>query len=742
MKIMKSLRYRLIFMGALLAGVMALTCQVASAGNEIRPKIGLVLSGGGARGAAHIGVLKVLEDLNVPIDYIAGTSMGSIVGGLYAAGMPLAEIESIVTSMDWDGMLTDSPPRNERTFRRKQDDVLYLVKSKPGFKDGKLQFPSGLIQGQNIDLFFRSITLQLAGIHSFDDLSIPFHCVATDISTGNAVVLDSGDLALSMRASMSVPAIFAPVEINGSLLVDGGLSNNLPVDVVRGMGAEIVIAVDISTPLLPRNKISNILTITAQLTGFLTRKATEVQIASLTDQDILIVPDLADIETGAFKRVKEAITRGTAGALVQKEKLVKLSLQVNKPFENAARREPIGDDRPVIDFITFDNRSHLRESVIRSYITVETGIPLDLDRLEADIARLYGLELFELIQYQLVKEDGRTGLLIKTIERSWGPNYLQLGISLSSSNQDQSYFNLGASYLKTGLNSLGGEARFAFQIGREPAFGIDYFQYLDPNSRYFVQPRIAIIENDLNVFEDGDQIAEYTNDRWIGELALGRETGNWGEVRLGWRAYLGDAEIKIGDPAYPDYDFTGSELFAKLSYDTLDSLNFPNYGALAHLEYTISLESLGADSDFEQIQFAAFGVKTWGRNTLFGGGRFSTTLGSDAPPQNLFQQGGLFNLSGFYDDELSGQHEGLIEAGGFRKINTLNLFPIYIGGSIECGNVWDAGSDISFDSTILAGSVFIGVDTFLGPIMIAYGHAEGGRYAIYFSLGKVIISGY
>jgi NTE family protein len=258
-----------------------------------RPKIGLVLSGGGARGAAHIGVLEVLEEMHIPIDCIVGTSMGSIVGGLYASGMSPAEINEALATIDWEDAFNDNIPREDRSFRRKRDDDLYLIKHKPGIgDDGKIKLPTGFLQGQKIDLIFKELTLPVSDIKNFDQLNIPFRAVATDITTGEMVVFSSGDLAKSMRASMSIPGIFAPMEMDGRLLVDGGVSNNLPVDVARDMGAEIVIVVDISTPLKKREELTSALSITAQLTGILTRRNTEAQIATLSDKDILIVPPL------------------------------------------------------------------------------------------------------------------------------------------------------------------------------------------------------------------------------------------------------------------------------------------------------------------------------------------------------------------------------------------------------------------------------------------------------------------
>ena len=277
-----------------------------------RPKVGLALSGGGARGVAHIGVLKVLEERRIPVDYIAGTSMGSIVGGLYASGMSAQELETLVTRIDWADAFSDWIPRKDRSFRRKRDDDLYLVKNKPGISGLRLKFPPGIIDGQKIDLLLKRCSLPVVGVRDFDDLAIPFRAVAADLVTGEAVVLGRGDLALAMRASMSIPIVFAPREVDGRLLADGGISKNLPIDVVRGMGADIVIAVDISTPLQNREQLQSVLAITDQLTGIMTRRDVDEQIASLSEDDVFIQPDLGDITTASFGRAGDAVPAGTS----------------------------------------------------------------------------------------------------------------------------------------------------------------------------------------------------------------------------------------------------------------------------------------------------------------------------------------------------------------------------------------------------------------------------------------------
>jgi len=299
-----------------------------------RPKIGLALSGGGARGSAHVGVIKALEELGVPIDYIAGTSMGAIIGGIYAAGYSADELEQVLADMNWSGALSDKLPRREQSMRKKDLDAQFLIPYRVGFNKGGIQLPLGVIEGQHLDQVFHRILLPVQGITDFDQLSIPFRAVATDLVTGQEVVLSSGSLPDALRASMSVPGAFAPVQLNGKILVDGGMSNNLPVNVVREMGADIVIAVDISTPLLTEEQLVSVLSVAEQLTGFLTRRNTEEQIASLKPGDILLVPDLEGVSAADFENADEIAQKGLEAAMAKREDLAALSMpQVRDPAE-------------------------------------------------------------------------------------------------------------------------------------------------------------------------------------------------------------------------------------------------------------------------------------------------------------------------------------------------------------------------------------------------------------------------
>jgi NTE family protein len=719
------------------AAIVALTLATpAQSGAKERPKIGLALSGGGARGAAHIGVLKVLEEHRIPIDYIAGTSMGSIVGGLYAMGMSADELEAVISEVDWADAFVDRPPRKDRSFRRKRDDDLYLVKNKPGVSLGSFNFPTGILDGQKIDLLLKKYTLSVSTVRDFDDLAIPFRAVAADIATGQAVVLDHGDLALALRASMSIPIVFAPREVDGRLLVDGGITANLPIDVVREMGADIVIAVDIGTPLAEREDITSVLAVTNQLLTILTRRNTDDQIDSLTDRDIFIRPNLGDIETASFDRATEAVPTGVTAAEAASDKLAPLSLSAEEYRAHVAGRERRADSPPVIDEIRIVNQSRLSDGVIAARLSIKAGEPLDVERLERDLNQIYGLETFELVYYDVTLESGRTVLTVTAREASWGPNYLQFGVAVFE-DYERPNFNLAAAFTRTPINGLGGEWRTGIQIGQEPNIFTELHQPIDHRLRKYIQLRVFAGERGVSVFDDeGRKLTEWGRRSYGGYAALGRELGTWGDIRAGVIRERGKDNIQVGNPSLPNRDFDTGDVFAQFYVDELDDVAFPRSGGTFQIGVKAGLEALGSDIEYEQGRVDASYPFTRGRYTGLLGGSFGTTRDNDAPFQSQFLLGGFTQLSGLERNELSGQHSALLYAVFYRRMWSSALLPAYLGVSVEYGNVYEGRNDITLDSGIAACSAFFAVDTLIGPIYLGYGFAEEGRSNYYIFLGQ------
>lgn len=705
-----------------------------------RPRIGLALSGGGARGAAHIGVLKILERERIPIDYIAGTSMGSIVGGMYASGMSLEEIESQLVAVDWGDVFDDKINREDRSFRRKTDDRLWLIDRKPGYSDGKLKLPTGLVQGQKINNLLAALTLPVADIDDFDVLPIPFRAVAADIQTGESVVLGSGNLPKAIRASMSIPAIMAPVPWGDRMLVDGGIASNLPIRAVRDMGSEIVIAVDISTPLREDDVAQSLLSIAEQLSGFLTRRNVEAEVATLAERDVLIIPDLGDIGSGDFNRMAEAVPTGFAAAEAALAKIRAYALDEEAYAAHVAARVLPSGEVPVIEFVRFENESRVSDDFLRGRLGVSAlGQPLDVDKLEKAIDELYGLEIFSIVAYEIVQEDGQHGLWIRALPKSWGPDYVQLGAKWATSFNGEGIFNFSASLLKTELNSWNGEWRTAVALGEEPGIISDFYQPLGTHARWFAGAKAAINQFNVNKFSaaTSDIEEQFRIKRFAVSAYAGREFGAWGRGSLSYTRGTGDREIRIGDPTTPDDDFDIGEFSLKLEVDEFDNLYFPNHGHVAAATYRTNRTGLGASRDYDQVLLTASIARTRGKNTLQLGIDYRTTTSGVAPPERRFRAGGLFKLSGFEFNQLSGQHYGQVIGTFRREFRHIGFADLFVGTSLEYGNVWENRSDIDIGDGLFAGSLFLGADTAVGPVYLGYGLAEGGNSSFYLYVGAL-----
>jgi NTE family protein len=699
-----------------------------------RPKIGLALSGGGSKAGAHIGVLRVLEARGVPIDYIAGTSAGAIIGGLYAAGLSTAEIEAAIGGIDWDDMLRDAPPRSELPFRRKRDDLNYLVKSRPGFSDGEVKLPMGLLQGQKATQFFRRHLRHVSGITDFDSLPIPLRVVATDLVTGQPVVLGEGDLALAIRASMSVPVVFAPVRIGGKRLIDGGPSNNLPIDVVREMGADIVIAVDITAPYLTDEQLDSVVSVSDQMVNFLTRQNVDAQLAMLTEQDVLIRPGVGDVTTFDFDKLLDSIVPGKVAAHGFDSTWDRLA----RPDLQPARRASAANGGGTLAFVDIDNRSRIGTETIASFLGFKAGDPIELERIEFGVDSVYGLDVFEQVDYQLVERDGATGVRVTVLPKPWGPDYLQFGLRLSDDFSTGSDFDLGIGYLRTAVNSLGGEWRAQLDIGDRQGLSINWFQPLSHRTRWFVDVTGRVQRRNFRFFDETDALAELRAEGWGTGIFVGSEIGAVGEIRAGWRRFTGDADVQVGVLELEDDDIDIGEFIAAASYDQLDNANFPRRGMSAALTGIWSRESIGATQGYEQLIGTGLAARTWGEYTVLTSLEAAITKDQDAPVESQFLLGGLGRLSGYPVGRFIGQHYALANLTAYRRLPTGRWLPSYAGLSVELGNVWQDRDDIelSGDALRAAGALYAGTDSFLGPVYLAWGMAEGGEQTVYLYLGN------
>lgn len=722
-------------------------CGAEAADPATRPRICLVLSGGGARGIAHIGVLKVLEELKIPIDCIAGTSMGAIVGGLYASGMTAHDIDATMRSLDWQEAFRDAPPRRDLAFRRKQDDRNFLVRLPLGLKHGHILLPKGFIQGQKLQETLRQLTLPFSNSTDFDSLPTPFRAVATDLETGNAVLLDRGDLAIAMRASMSAPGVFAPVEMNDRLLVDGGLAENLPINVARAMHADILIVSDVSFPLQPRSALDSALSISNQMLAILVRKDSDRQRSSLGPQDILIEPNLGSAAATDFTAPSAVIGRGEDAARRAQTALSAYSVDESAYRDYLARRATREPGLPPIKFVRVDEQSKRYEKTIVAEMQPVVGKPLDLDQVGKRITELYGLGNFETLDYTLVDQavgpGQESGLEVRARRKSWGPNYLRFGLNLEDDFQGNSRYNAAARFVLTEINELGAELLTDVQIGSDPKILSEFYQPLDASRTWFVAPSARVEARDLPIYAKNLEVADFRDREAEADIDVGRVLGNWGEIRAGLHRTNGATRVRFGDPSLVEQLYNKGEYYFKFSYDRLDNVHFPREGQTFSLQWDANRTNLGADVASDRVQADWLMARSRGRNTILLWTSAGSTLDGNFKPTALpefYSMGGFFNLSGLAPDSLIGPNFAIARAIYFRKIGRggegFFEFPAYLGLSLELGNTWQHRGDVSYASARKDASVFFAFDTFLGPVYLGTGYDQAGTAAFYLFLGR------
>jgi len=702
------------------------------------PRVGLVLSGGGARGAAHIGVLKVLEEQRIPIHAIAGTSMGAVVGGLYASGLSAAEIAALIDSDEWRAAFTEPAPRDRLSFRRKSEDQNFLVKFPLGIKSGSFRLPKALVSGQRVSQALRRVTFPVAGRAQFDQLPIPFRAVATDLETGDAVVLSGGDLVDAMRASLAAPGLFAPVEIDGRLLVDGGLANNLPVDVAQAMGVDVLIVVDVGFPLRKRDTLDSVTTISNQMLSILIRRGSDVQRARLGAGDILLSPDLGEASSFDFAIIPQATQLGESAARAALSRLSALASDVDRYDAWLAQRAAARQQTPQITTV------RVAESAVRYQRLIEgrfAAAALDVNGIDAAVSTLFGRGNFESVDYRVQGESADT-LEVAARRNSWGPNYVRFGLSLQDDFNGNSNYNAAARFVLADIGPLAAEWVWDAQVGVEPRIATEAHIPFGDEARWFWMPQASFELRNVPLVRSGERIAEYRLRTSEYGVDIGRELSNWGEVRAGVRRETGRARLRLGDPSLARSDeFDVREYFGRFSIDTLDDRNFPRRGHYLVTEWRGERAGLGSDRNADVLTLDWLSARSRGRDTVALWTSFGTQIDSaEDNVRSLFPLGGFLNLSGIAPETLSGRHFAIARALYYRQIGRggegfLNV-PAYAGLSLEVGNVWDDRSDISFGSSLKQGSLFFGFDTLFGPVYIGTGFGEDTDSNFYLFLGR------
>ncbi|SKA87277.1 NTE family protein [Thiothrix eikelboomii] len=735
----------LVFILSLSLGLVGLSpAQAANQAPQKRPRIGLVLGGGGAAGIAHVGVLKVLEEQGVPIDVIAGTSMGAIVGSLYAAGYKADELEKVVSSLDWPSLFEDQQPRDMQSFQLKRDNAGFFNTAEVGIKDHALKLPDGLVSGQKLMFELRRLLERVAQIDDFDRLPIPFRAVATDIETGEQVVLRKGNLATAVRASMSIPGFFSPIVIDDRLLVDGFVSNNVPVDVARQMGADILIVVSLPYYFEKRDQLNSAVAVTVQAMQFLTAKNSLPQLKGLNPPNIVIEPDLQDIGSLSFGRVQETIPIGEKAARAQLGAIKRLAAYAPPSSPTQAQQQvdvkpgAQGMQEGRVAKVILENNSRLQDSVVLQRLGIQAGDALDVAKLQRGLDNVHSLGYFDIVDYNLVPSGKNAyDLHIIARQRSTGDQRLRFGFTLDDNFEGDASYQVGVRHVLKGATRLGTEWRNSLVVGDRFHAETQVLHPLNDRQGAFLDARAWHDRQDFYTYLGKDRSAE---------VRLG-ETG----VEANWRLDVGTAselsiggiyrnltpDTKTGKLSFPGESLQIAGLEFAYSTDTLNDADFPNHGQWLQAEYTRGVKVLGADVEFNRVKIAGGKVWTEGKHRLAVRGQVGSTLRDDAFITEQLSLGGYNSLSGLSPNQLRGNHAALGRGSYmYELVNYPGVAKIYAGGSLELGNTWEKSEDVGWGNLLLSGSLFVGMDSPIGPAFMGIGQTEGYEPSLFMHVGR------
>jgi NTE family protein len=713
---------------------LVLLFSFAARGAEPRPRIGLVLEGGGALGFAHIAVLEWLEQHHIPIDYIAGTSMGGLVGGMYATGKSPAEIKQIVDSIDWNATIDGQTKFQDLAYRRKEDRVAYPTRFEFGLRDG-LSLPSGLNAGQAVGLVFDHALLPYSGLSSFDNLPIPFRCVATDLMTGQAKVFDRGSLSLALRATMSIPGLFSPVNIDGHIYSDGAAVDNLPVDIARKMGADIVIAVHLDLGPQNRKSLESLLGVVARNVAIMVA-ANELRSMKLAD--MLLNVDMSNFTSLEFNRRNEIIPYGTRAAEAKKAMLTRLSIgddEWNRYLD--ARASRIKTATPPPQFIAVDGTSPEKKEVIASRLSSFLDKPIDQPKLETVLTQLSGWGYFSRLSYSLTKKDQQTGLHIRAEEKTYGPPFLNLGVTIDGTDINNIGFGMAGRITFLNVGNLRSEWRTDAFFGTNNGITSEYYRAFSDSSKWFVAPRAYLTRTEFNIYNDRDRIAQYFQLRKGGGIDFGYALSPRAEIRVGQDIARYSMYLKLGLPIVDNAAAAVAISSARFQYLGQDDAVIPRSGLIHQSTFQwYSARVDGGAYPSLQTRTSIF-RRTSARGSVFGTAAGGTTFGATGLDLQSFSLGGPLQLGAYGRNELLGNQYFLLQAGYLHelfRLSPLTGSTFYAAALYEVGKVYGdpllpkLPNDFSF--------ALIG-KTAIGPVFVGGSVGDSGHRKWWFGVGRI-----
>ncbi len=726
------------------AHVAPLGAQDAPAG--ARPRIGLVLAGGGAKGAAHIGVLHVLDDLRVPVDCVVGTSMGALVGAVFAAGVPAVDIERSVLAIDWARTVGGQGRRDQMPIRRKLASLTYSNSFEVGMRNRQLRMPSGLVGTQEIEQVIRTLVASARYTRNFDDLPIPFRAIATDMSAAEMVILSSGDLSEAMRASMAIPGAFSPVMIDGRVLSDGGMMRNLPVDIARDLCADVVIAVWMSTPPPDAERLSSAVSLVQRSLEVMISANERAQIATLTEQDVAIEVPMGDIGTSSFERVPDAVELGRTAAIAARDSLARYAVSEPEYRAWTASLERSAVDPPMLADVKIVGTDRVNPDYLRTRLeAVEPGATVSVADITADVERVYALGDFEKVEYALTgPAEGRV-LEIAPLEKPWGPDFFRIDVGLSTYEGGDIFAILRVDHERTWVNSRGGVWHNALQFGRQSMATTEFYQPIDVRQRFFFQPSLLASQEIEDVYLDHERVARYDLRELYGQLDIGANIGTRAQLRLGLRRSEYEARIDTGIPGLPEAPRTpDTSLQVRAVYDTRDSVALPTRGTFLNARYVSSEDWFGGKENYELVEAVyskAFEVRGGDSLSLIVGG--ADRLDGDVPITQQLELGGIRTFPGLRPGELRGTNYWYAGTSySWRLVDLQPLFgqALYAGIRLQAGEVKERFDDVE-TGTLYGLSGSVGGRTPLGAFLLSLGFVDDGSWQLQFTVGRPIAEG-
>ena len=708
---------------------------LAQAAEEVRrQRVGLVLGGGGARGAAHIGILEVLEKLRVPVDCVAGTSMGALVAGTWAAGMAPAVMRQQLAEADWNDMFFDNPEYAEMSPRNKNLSKRFLPGSESGVGADGVRYQSAVVAGQKIKLFFNQLVRANQGERNIEDLPLPLSIIATDIGNGERVVFRDGPLTQAMRASMSVPGLLAPVDHQGRKLVDGGLVDNVPISEVRERcQADVVIAVNVGSPLLKPDEVGSLLTVSAQMVNILTEQNVSRSLANLRQGDIYIQPDLNGISASDFARSAETADRGRAAAEAMVSQLAALSVDEVRYAAWWRGIEVRRRESPRIDAVEIVGLNRINSAALERHLSSAPGQTIRPSVINRELLRMYGDGWYESVDYTVLSERERTILRVTPVEKPWGPDYLRFGLNLQADSKQGSSFGLRTAYHATWLNRLGAEALVTAEVGTASRFGVNLYQPLDPAQRFFVEGNAGVERSRLMIYQDDRRVAKFKVTESAAGVNLGINIGRLGPVRLGWQRRHWVYEVDVGPPVLPRADEAISGWRVGLDFDQFDRMYFPTRGWAARVAYFSP-----HNADYARLDTELRATYSFGGTVI--GGRLQYTGASRGrlPVYDSGTLGGFLNLTAFAPNQIIGDDIGYI---GMRAEQIVGRLPLGLRGDMRFGVALEAAragfryTETGRSGTLDSAAIYFGGETPFGPTYLGFAHSRSGVSNLFLFVG-------